>query len=432
MLSNCFLLLLTACLWSPLLLLASRIHLRRPHLHHHSEAAKHQKQSQPEILGCDLLALSLRLSVPRHPNLLLLLPWMVALFSRLSSGHVMCWRGWSWLLTARQIPCCVHLGGSQTGALLALLSHRDDLVQDGSIEAAPIRLRGVAASSTFAFSQCSDFQVQFRLVERLCFDLLPKVFHFILQFLDLNPDLFIPFGQIAWVSPRLRQFDFQTLQIMRPCSCIFSCCGNVSFRLCSICASSCCYILEVLTLAQLHRDLCWSHLQLFTTVCFANHFHVAVLIRFCVVAWILTLHGWLLTFTFFSKKKYSRNSSNSVSFSHWASYASIWSSPSPEDDDANQLRPFLADTACKWFPRNPVGMSVLHLRRVALDHTLVSEQKRQHGVEFQSQPTLGPHAALASSNVRCFFHTSHNGIFSWPHTTPVRCYSASTFQSASV
>ena len=64
---------------------------------------------------------------------------------------------------ARQIPYRLQLGGLQTCA------NRDELFQDGRIEAAPMTLRGVAASSTFAFSQLYDIQIQFRLVERFGF-----------------------------------------------------------------------------------------------------------------------------------------------------------------------------------------------------------------------------------------------------------------------
>ena len=79
-------------------------------------------------------------------------------------------------------------------------------VERKKADAAPIGLRCVVASSSFTLPQCSDFQILFRLLERFCFDLLPIVLHFCMQFLDINPGLFIPFGQLARVFRRCACF----------------------------------------------------------------------------------------------------------------------------------------------------------------------------------------------------------------------------------
>ena len=81
-----------------------------------------------------------------------------------------------------------------------------------------------------------------------------------------------------------------------------------------------------------------------------------------------------------------------VLFAHWALHANIWSSPSPEDDKADQLRPFIVEN----LPCHPAEMSVWHLRHLALDHALALEQNWR----FHSFLPLMTTASTNSSSLR--------------------------------
>ena len=94
-------------------------------------------------------------------------------------------------------------------------SHRDELFQDGGIEAAPMKLRCITASSTSTFSKnaliSKSSSTSLSASALNCCPLFPMYScSFSMSTLNCSK----PIGQLARGFPRLRQFVFRTQQLL--------------------------------------------------------------------------------------------------------------------------------------------------------------------------------------------------------------------------
>ena len=190
------------------------------------------------------------------------------------------------------------------------------------------------------------------------------VLSFFLQFLDLTPGLFIPFGQLARICSALRQLVLQALQFLGHLLPLFVAREQLVSPL--LMPSS------MFSHSHLLRYLDLSHLQLFTTVCLLTYLHLAIFLRLCVIIWFLKkctadFSCWLSIFLTFLAML------TTVSFASWALYASIWSSPSHDEDDADQLRFFLGLQNASLQTCQDIALLTTHWSPNKIDKTILSD-----------------------------------------------------------
>ena len=340
---------------SLLLLLASRIHLRRHHLHRFLEAAEDQKQTQPGTLHCDLPGAGGPHSgfadfLCSSSNSLT--ASAVDCSSRLPFKH-MHRRRWCQLILHATNPVDLTL---EDGKLLPCLlcSHRDEVLQDGSLnpsskhqmywDALLLRLPSCAFNFTVSSSNVASWCVSVLGFFALSAKCTCSSSH-------LRPNLFICFGPPA---RNFRHCNFLTCRLCNFCDiyCIFTRSGSRSFRLFNLplfiltLHQILIQIRHILDLAQLLRDLSLSLSLFFASPASCDclpSLSTSILQSSsgCVFSPASSncaaglFHSFSVFFTL------SRNSRSSASFAHPVLYASMWSSSSPDDDEADQLHPFL-------------------------------------------------------------------------------------------